>query len=150
MNIYKALESEHTRIRHTLGKLLDTTAAQSRQRSNFIEEIRARLLAEKEVEESFIYPLVLNMESTRERARLLYDEQNAILAMVDEMARASKEEPEFGNWIERLYTEIFSHLENQESALFEMARRAIQPDQAEDLGQLAEEELGRVRSKHLH
>jgi len=150
MNIYKALESENTRIRKTLSKLLDTTAAQSWQRSNFIEEIRARLLAEKEVEESFIYPLVLNMESTRERARLLYDEQNAILAMVDEMARASKEEPEFGNWIERLYTEIFSHLENQESALFEMARRAIQPDQAEDLGQLAEEELGRVRSKHLH
>jgi hypothetical protein len=150
MNIYQTLEVENTRIRKTLGKLLNTTADQNWERSDFIEEIRGRLLARKEVEESFIYPLILNMESTREQARILYEEQKVILAMVEEMARASKEEPEFQDWIERLYTEIFSHLEHQEAALFEMARQAISPEQAEDLGLLAEEKLGRVRSKYLH
>jgi hypothetical protein len=31
-----------------------------------------------------------------------------------------------------------------------MARQAISADQAEDLGLLAEEKLGRMRSKYLH
>jgi hypothetical protein len=31
-----------------------------------------------------------------------------------------------------------------------MARQAISPEQAEDLGLLAEEKLVRVRSKYLH
>ncbi|WP_027715200.1 hemerythrin domain-containing protein [Desulfuromonas sp. TF] len=150
MNLYQLLEVENTRIRKTLGKLLNTTADQDWERSDFIEEIRGRLLAQKEVEESFIYPLILNMESTREQARILYGEQKVILAMVEEMARASKEKPEFQDWIERLYTEILSYLEHQETALFEMARQAISPEQAEDLGLLAEEKLGKVRSKYLH
>lgn len=150
MNIYQALEGEHTRIRKTLGKLLDTTAAQSWERSDFIDEIRARILAEKEVEESLIYPLILNMESTRDQARTLREEQKKILAMVEEMARTPKDVPEFHQRIERLHAEIFSHLEHQEAKLFELARRAIPAEQAEDLGMLAEEELRRLRSKYLH
>lgn len=150
MNIYKALEGEHTRIRRILGKLQDTTLAQSSERLDFIKEIRARILAEKEVEESLIYPLILNMESTRDQARTLREEQKEILALLEEMARRPKDVPEFQLRIERLYTEIFSHLEHQEAKLFELARRAIPAEQAEDLGMLAEEELGRLRSKYLH
>jgi hemerythrin-like domain-containing protein len=141
MDIFEALKRENAKLQSILGKLVDTTASQPEVREEYLNQIEKSLTRHRRIEENYLLPVLDAIAYSKPLAENARSEIQTIDNFLRDLKLKDKSAPAFQYGAERLHSEIFTHIEWEQSELLEKVRQMISREQAEMLWQRAEGEI---------
>lgn len=121
MTFIKMLKDEHKEILQTLNTLIDQDEPETRK----IETLCQKLRLHMEMEESYLYPEMQNMEETREIARMAELEHKEAKKVMDALEAGKLESIECKVKLEMLQLAIEHHIEEEEKELLPKAQSRL-------------------------
>jgi hypothetical protein len=144
MNIFEALRLSHDTQRGLALQILETQG-DTTERDTLYRELKRELAAHAAAEErSFYLPLIEN-DSSMGQARHGMAEHHEMDSLVMEL---DKIEYSSSGWIaqfRKLQEKVFHHLEDEESAIFQLAGKVLTEAQKKALAKSYEEDFAKFR-----
>jgi hemerythrin-like domain-containing protein len=141
------LKQDHQKVRGLLRRLDATTERGTKLRTELLNQIQNEVKVHTTIEEEIFYPAY--KEAVRKKAdkELYYEaleEHHVVDLVLPEIKASDADSEEFGAKAKVLKTLIEHHAEEEETAMFPRARRAMDSDELRELG-----ERMRERKRHL-
>ncbi|PCC72119.1 Hemerythrin HHE cation binding domain-containing protein [Nannocystis exedens] len=139
--IYELLAREHEEIDELFHELL---AAKGKLAAELLARVRLKLVPHSRAEEAVFYLRLQEDERTAEKVRVSLEEHKQVENLLGELVAMS---PRDDNWAARarvLADMVGHHVDEEEGELFPLARRVLDPHEAQRLGAAFETERDRV------
>jgi hemerythrin superfamily protein len=139
--IYELLAREHEEIGELLHELV---SARGKIAAELLTRVRLKLVPHSRAEAAVFYPRLLDDDRTAEKVRVSLAEHRQVDALLGELLAMS---PRDDHWAARarvLADMVGRHVDEEEGELFPLARRVLDPQEAQRLGALFETERDRV------
>ncbi len=124
------LMREHQAVKERFQALL---AAEGRQRTAILEEIKQMLAVHNASEENVIYPAVHSLIERPMHARTLYHEQDDAQVALWDLASLEPDDPEFLRKGSSLLDALLAHVKREEETEFRHLREELTPDDLREL-----------------
>ena len=132
MNIYERIVQDHDKHRELAAQIMKTEG-NSEERNELWQQFKPEAVAHANAEEQTFYAELIEARKSQEQARHSvheHKEADDLIQELDEMDMSSS------GWIqkfEKLKDELEHHMDEEESDVFEIARKVISNDLANDL-----------------
>jgi hemerythrin superfamily protein len=139
--IYELLIREHEELGELFHELL---AAKGKLAAGLLARVRLKLVPHSRAEEAVLYLRLQDDERTAEKVRVSLAEHKQVEALLDELLATS---PRDDNWAARarvLADMVGRHVDEEEGELFPLAKRVLDPQEAQRLAAAFETERDRV------
>jgi len=144
MNAFTLLKRDHERIGHLIAKLEVTTERTGKYRTELFDQLRREVLAHLLIEEETLYPVLKDFRPIRSLATEAMEEHTALKFLLEDLASIPVHSTAWAVKFEALRESLLLHVEEREKNLFPKVRRALSPEDWENLGSLVEEAKLRV------
>lgn len=105
------------------------------ERHALVEQVIRELVRHSEAEELHLYPLVAKrLDGGEKMAQLEVADHARVEELMKELERAEPTAPEYEPLIRRLVTEVRTHVEEEEAALFPALRERCTPEELREVG----------------
>ena len=142
MNIFEALRLSHDSQRTLALRILETEG-DSPERDRLWRELKRELGAHAAAEERWFYMHLIEHDSSMAQARHGMAEHHAFDEMVEELTKTDYSSPGWIAQFRKLQEKVFHHLNDEESAIFQLAGKVLTERQKTDLAKDYEEEFAR-------
>lgn len=144
MNIFEALRLSHETQRALAAQILDTQG-DSPQRDHLYTELKHELAAHAAAEERCFYLPLIEHDSSMGQARHGMAEHHEMDELVEELNGMDYSSPGWLAHFKKLHHKVFHHLNDEESAIFQLAGKMLTEAQKESLAKDYEEEFVKFR-----
>lgn len=139
MNMFEVLERDHADVRDLFEEIQGLEEGSS-ERLALFARLKGTLEIHASQEERYFYPLLQDVEETRDLALQAMEEHAIVKTMLAELAMGDPDDDHWSALLEDLRATVDLHVEEEESQMFRRARKLISREQAEDLGTILEDE----------
>lgn len=147
MQIYEALEKDHDKVMELLRELISLTEANEERRGELIGEIRDELVPHSRAEESVLYNSLRLVEGEKAVVAHSYQEHLQAEALLRTLQMKDKIDADWKQTAQKLKAALEHHIAEEESEVFEAARRVFTDEEAVQMGEAFERLKPEVREE---
>jgi hemerythrin superfamily protein len=144
MNIFEALRLSHETQRSLIAQILQTEGA-SPQRDHLYRQMKRELAAHAAAEERCFYLPLIEHDSSMGQARHGMAEHHEMDELVKQLDAVASGVPQWLAQFRKLEHKVLHHLDDEESAIFQLAGKVLGEAQKSALARAYEEEFARFR-----
>lgn len=144
MNIFEALRLSHE-IQRALATQILETQGDSPERRRLYTELKHELAAHAAAEERCFYLPLIEHDSSMGQSRHGMAEHHEMDELVDELNKMDFSSPGWLAHFKKLHHKVYHHLNDEESAIFQLAGKVLTEQQKTSLALDYEEEYARFR-----
>ena len=133
MDALSLLRRDHRELKKVLAELEPTTDRAVRTRTRLFAELERELIAHETIEEELFYPALRARPSAAEMART-HERHRLVDDLVEPVRRIPVSDPTWLAHTRRMKDGLESHFLEEESELFELARRTLSSAELQELG----------------
>jgi hemerythrin-like domain-containing protein len=133
MDALSLLRRDHRELKKVLAELEPTTDRAVRTRTRLFAQLERELIAHETIEEELFYPALRARPSAAEMART-HERHRVVDDLVEPVRRVPVSDPTWLAHTRRLKDGLESHFLEEESELFELARRTFSSAELQELG----------------
>ena len=143
MNILDVLKEDHKEVTELLLKISRVRTAKSREK--YFVEMKQSFEMHSYLEQLIFYRALLESSDDRSAAEHAVEEHQQITDQMAELDSLAKDDPEWMPKFRTLKQSIANHVQEEETDLFERARKALSDEQLTRLGaEMATKKAGQV------
>ena len=148
MTIYEVLKRDHKKVQELLDQIEKTDGRGASKRALLFEQLKDDLLAHAKAEDAIFYARIRDTKPARKITLEAHEEHRVVERLLDEMARLDATDEVFLAKFKVLKEAVEHHVEEEEGELFQKARKAIDVEEARELGEkMLAAESRRYRSR---
>lgn len=132
-HIIEKLHEDHEKVEQIFRKIMDTSEGAEKSRRDLCEKLKHELLAHAEFEEEVFYPAVRERDGIDSRISEAIEEHKQVETMLKELESLDVTSEEFMEKISELQASVQEHVDEEESEIFPVARKAIEEDEGEQM-----------------
>ena len=133
MDALSLLRRDHRELKKVLAELEPTTDRAVRTRTRLFAQLERELIAHETIEEELFYPALRARPSAAEMART-HERHRLVDDLVEPVRRIPVSDPTWLAHTRRMKDGLESHFLEEESELFELARRTLSSAELQELG----------------
>lgn len=134
MEIYELLKTDHEKVKDLLNQLLSLEDDDVGGRRHFVTEIRNALVPHSRAEESVFYNSLRGLDSARSMVMHSYKEHLEAENLLRMLQVEDSTHLSWRSTAEKLKEALDHHISEEEGLLFEKARNAFTPQEAQMMG----------------
>jgi hemerythrin-like domain-containing protein len=139
MNAFTLLKNDHEKVAGILEKIDGTTERATKGREELFTQLKNELDVHTRIEEEILYPALEEYEETRAISLEAYEGHALVKQLLEELASAPKGDEEWTAKFTVLKENIEHHVEEEEGEMFKEARKVLNEDEIEKLGERLQE-----------
>lgn len=143
------LKSEHEQVKKVMQETDRTTSRGHKNRENLFGKFRELIIPHMKGEEKVFYPALMERKGTRENALEAIEEHHFANLGMKELDLLPKDNEKWHPKFKVLRENILRHIEEEESAVFNDAKREFSPEQMKHLHQSYMKEEDRARNSFM-
>jgi hemerythrin-like domain-containing protein len=134
MDIFDIITSDHEKVKKTLEQMEHTTSKAGKRREQLLHSLSESLLPHLYAEEQYFYQILLDETDEKETAFEGIEEHRAAKMVFSDLQEAATDDPRWAARCKVLKELIEHHIEEEESEIFEVARKILDEERAESVG----------------
>jgi len=138
VDAFALLKADHKRIGNLIVRLEVTTERSDKYRAGVFEQLRKNVVAHLEVEEEILYPALKDYKQIQPPSPEAQEEGKGLRILLEEIASIPVYSKEWEAKFVAFRESLRLHLNEKERDLFPKVRRALSPEEWEDLAVLLE------------
>jgi hypothetical protein len=144
MNPFELLKKDHQKVASLMDRLEKTTERGIKTREDLFKQIKEELDIHAQIEEAIFYPALQVETETEEITREAYEEHKLVKSLLSELESLPKDDEQWGAKFKVLKENVEHHVEEEEGEMFTKARKALDKEELDELGEQMEEEKKRM------
>ncbi|GHH80497.1 hemerythrin [Kitasatospora indigofera] len=133
-NVIDELMTDHREVEEMFGRLQAMTS-QGQALRDLVDEVTIELVRHSVAEEQHLYPAVREHIQGGDRlADKEIADHSRVEKILKELEKTRTDDPQMSPLLQQLMDEVAAHVQDEESSLFPMLRRACTAEQLDDLG----------------
>jgi hypothetical protein len=144
MNPFELLKQDHRKVADLMEKLEKTTERGVKTREELFGKIQEELEIHAHIEETIFYPVLQKEKETEDITREAFEEHKVVKTLLAELAALNKDDEQWLPKFTVLKENIEHHVEEEEGEMFTDARKAIEKEELEQLGEQMNAEKSRM------
>jgi hemerythrin-like domain-containing protein len=128
MDLFQLIRQDHLKAKRLFERLAETSGG-TQSRPRLFAELKHELELHAEVEEKYFYPALRSHDEAKDLIEEALAEHGDVKAALQSLDQADKES---GNWtdqLEELQEDIEHHVEEEETEIFPLAQKLLDPAQ---------------------
>ena len=138
MNIYDALSKDHRAFESQLSRLVSASKADNDSWKATLDELRRGVIAHAHAEEAVFYNALREADESKGLVMHSYTEHAAAETEIRALGAAKAIDANWTSLIEKLSKDLRHHIQEEESRVFDAARKVLSSDEAERIGEAFE------------
>lgn len=137
----KLLKEDHDKVRKLFRELMNTTERGTKTREKLLGQIAREIQIHTTIEEEIFYPAFLESVEEKERKKLYYEaleEHHVVDLVLPEARQTDPGSVQFAAKAKVLKELVEHHADEEEKELFKAARKAMNKEKLQDLGEQME------------
>jgi len=134
MNIYDALSKDHRKFEALLAQLVTTSKTGNEQWKSTLDELRRAVISHAHAEEAVLYNALREADEGKKLVLHGYTEHAAAETEIRTLGAAKAVDANWTSLIEKLSKDLRHHIKEEESDIYEAARKVFSAEEAERLG----------------
>jgi hypothetical protein len=135
MNPFTLLKADHETVAELLEQIDNTTERAVKGRDELFTRVKEELDLHALIEEQVLYPALEELDETRDLTLEAYEEHTLVKQLLSELEIEPKDTEQWTAKFTVLKENVEHHVEEEEGELFEKARKALDKDQIDMLGE---------------
>lgn len=145
-DFFNLLHTEHLMIDGLLGELADTERSNITQRDSLFNQVKLNLIPHMRGEEVAFYTRLLEQTASHEDALEALEEHHAAERVLNELDITPKQADNWGAKVSVLKDMIDHHVQEEETTIFDDARKYLSHEQMGDIMNYFQQEEGQVKN----
>ena len=133
MNAFDILKEDHKRVSSLFEKLEPTTERALKTREELFAKLKMELDVHSQVEETILYPVLKEIEKTRDITLEGIEEHRVVKQLLMELDQSPKDTEQWSAKLTVLKENVEHHVEEEEGEMFKSARSALSKEEIEQL-----------------
>jgi hypothetical protein len=133
MNAFDILKEDHKKVSDLFEKLEPTTERAIKTREELFAKLKTELDVHAHIEETILYPVLKEVEETRDIALEAIEEHRLVKVLLTELEQMPKDTEQWTAKLTVLKENVEHHVEEEEGEMFKQARSALSKEQIEQL-----------------
>ena len=138
MNAFQLLKEDHQKVSGIFQQLEPTTERAEKTRTELFAKLQEELDIHAKIEETIFYPAIKQAAETREIVLEGFEEHHVADVLLDELLDVPEETDAWHAKVKVLQENIEHHIEEEEGEMFKIARKVLEPEQLDTLGERME------------
>jgi hemerythrin superfamily protein len=134
MIIYEALSKDHREFERLLGELVTASKANDDGWKRILDELRRGVLAHAHAEEAVFYNALREEDAGKGLVMHSYAEHAKAEAIMRTLGAAKLIDANWTSLVEKLREDLTHHIQEEESKVFDAARKCFSDDEANQIG----------------
>ena len=134
MDAFELLKKDHEKVSGIFEKLEPTTERGVKTREELFAQLKQELEIHTQIEEQFFYPVLKQVQETRDITLEAYEEHHVVKELLAELDALAKDDETWGAKLTVLKENVEHHVEEEEGEMFTGARDVLSSEQIEELG----------------
>ncbi len=134
-NFFDLLHQEHEKVKGILEQLRKTPVSSVQMRHDLFEELQSNLTLHMKGEEKYFYPVLERKNDSKQDALEAEEEHHATKLILGELDGMPKQMEVWGAKLSVLKYMVEHHVQEEESRLFEAARKNLSQEQLQSIMQ---------------
>jgi len=139
---FELLKKDHKKVSDLLKRLDSTEESDASTREQLFSQLKNELDTHTKIEETIFYPALEENEETKEITLEAYEEHNAVKTLLQELEDTEKDDETWGAKLTVLKENVEHHVEEEEGEMFSKAKKVLDKDEREALGDRINEAKG--------
>jgi hemerythrin-like domain-containing protein len=139
MNAFTLLKTDHEKVAGILTSIEETTERAAKGREELFTRLKEELDLHAKIEEEIFYPALEEADETREVTLEAYEEHRLVKQLLAELEMEPKDTEEWTAKFTVLKENIEHHVEEEEGEMFKNARKVLNEEEIESLGNQLQE-----------
>jgi hypothetical protein len=139
---FQLLKKDHKKVSDLLKRLDNTEESDASTREELFAQVKNELEIHTQIEETIFYPALKEEEETKEITLEAYEEHNAVKTLLQELEETEKDDETWGAKLSVLKENVEHHVEEEEGEMFKKAKKALDKDELQALGDRMNEAKG--------
>jgi hypothetical protein len=131
---FELLKKDHKKVSQLLNQLEKTDEQDSSRRDELFKQIKSELELHTQIEETIFYPALKQEEETKDITLEAYEEHKEVKTLLEDMSSLDSDDETWGAKCKLLKENVEHHVEEEEGEMFKKARKALDKDELEQLG----------------
>jgi hemerythrin-like domain-containing protein len=133
MNALELMKDDHQKLKKLLDETLDAKGRD--ERSHLIEHVRSELVVHERMEEQVFYPALRTHPKAKDIVLEGYEEHHVADVLLDELLDLPEDSDQWCAKVKVLKENIEHHIEEEEGPMFKVARKVLDREELESLGE---------------
>ena len=133
MDIFELLTTDHDKVKKILEQLQGTSIRATSRREKLLQSLSSALLPHMYAEEQYFYQILLDETSEQELAYEAIEEHRAAKTVLSDLQDAAPDDPRWLARLKVLKELVEHHVEEEESDIFEVARKIIDEERSDSV-----------------
>jgi hemerythrin superfamily protein len=139
MDALKLLKQDHDKVKKLMKEIDDTTERGVKTREELFAKFLREIRAHEQAEEDVLYPTLLAHPKAKDIVMEGFEEHHAVDVLAAELEEVAYDDETWGPKFTVIKENVEHHIEEEEDDMFKKARRLLDEDELEKLGQQMEE-----------
>ena len=144
MNAFELLKKDHEKVAGLMDRVEETTDNAVKTRQDTFRQIMEELQIHAQIEETIFYPALQVETETEDITREAYEEHKVVKTLLKELDSMPKDDPQWIAKFKVLKENVEHHVEEEEGEMFTKARKVLEKEELDELGQEMQEEKKRM------
>lgn len=134
MDIYEALSTDHRQFESLLDRLVAASKADDERWKDVLDELRRGVIAHAHAEEAVLYNALRETDASKTLIAHNYAEHAMAEGEIRTLGVAKLIDANWTSLVEKLSKDLRHHIEDEESRVFDAARKVFNTEEARQLG----------------
>jgi len=132
--IYEVLANDHRQVEVMLDSLLKASQAGDESWKPILDELRREVIAHAHAEEAVFYNALRALDESKDLVMHSYGEHAKAETELRALGAAKLVDKTWTSMVEKLKKDLLHHIEEEESKIFDAARKVFTEDEAKQIG----------------
>jgi iron-sulfur cluster repair protein YtfE (RIC family) len=133
-DIYELLSKDHNKVKELLNKIQGTTDGAEKTRERLFSELKQELEIHTSFEERVFYPEAKEKTGMDDVIRDAMEEHDEAKQLLEALAEMDPTSEEWMETVQELSEALSHHIKDEEQELFPVARKKLDPTEADKMG----------------
>jgi len=144
MNPFELLKKDHEKVAELMDRLEETGGSAVKTRQDLFRQIQEELEIHAQIEEAIFYPALQVETETEDVTREAYEEHKLVKTLLKQLEQLPKDDMQWAAKFKVLKENVEHHVEEEEGEMFTKARKVLENDELEELGEEMVQEKKRM------
>jgi len=138
VNAMDLLKQDHEKVKKLMEEIDSTTERGVKTREELFTKFKQEMTVHERIEEEIFYPRLTEQAKTKDIALEGYEEHHVVDMVMAELADVPYDDERWAAKFTVMKENVEHHIEEEEGEMFKLARRALESDELEELGERME------------
>ena len=138
MNAIELLTQDHVKVKKLMGEIDSTTERGVKTREELFTRFKREMTVHERIEEEIFYPRLTEQAKTKDIALEGYEEHHVVDLVMAELDDVPYDDEHWAAKFSVMKENVEHHIEEEEGEMFKLARKALESNELEELGERME------------